>query len=360
MQSYVPFDYSNDPFLSSLYHDVQKAGPLRAITLDITHDCNLKCQGCYFFSEDMNRFKPPSEEEVARFIVSEKKRGTTFISVLGGEPSLMPTRLKKFHDNFQILTFTNGLKKIPYKGFENMSIALSLWGDSELDKKMRGSGRIDVFSKALKNYRNDPRVIWYYTTSPGNHKEIEIVTEKCINNGNYLQFSYYEDRKNLGGDFSDSQGFEKVKSEIDQMIFTYPEKILTTSYVNHIATTGTLFNQTWGYDVCPTISTNCEKNTTRLQNGYPFIKHFRAYYPDLKTIRRCCIGEDHDCSVCYNNWAKITWIVVNKKQHMKNIIDYTKWLTTLYTMYLFAGAISLKKKAHMLKEIHKRVNAYVF
>ena len=147
MQSYMAFDYSNDPFLSSLYNDVQKAGPLRSITLDITHDCNLRCQGCYFFSEDMNQFKTPSEEGFDRFIVSEKKRGTTFISVLGGEPSLMQTRLKKLHDNFQILTFTNGLKKIPYKGFENMSIALSLWGDSELDKKCAAVAGLMCFPK---------------------------------------------------------------------------------------------------------------------------------------------------------------------------------------------------------------------
>ncbi len=350
--------YLQDSFLLSLYNEIREAGPLRSITVDITHACNLRCKGCYFFEEDMNQHSSPKEDfEFDRFIEKEKARGTNFITVLGGEPAIVPGRLKKLYDNFQILTFTNGYKLIPYGGFEDMTIALSLWGDHELDKELRGNGKKDVFSQSLKNYKDDPRVIWYYTTTPGRHYEIEHVTEKCINNGNFLQFSYYEDRSGLGGDLCHESGFENVRIEIDKMIDRYPDRIITTSYVNKVATSNSLFDQKWGYDVCPTISRDSSKNEKRLRNEFPFVKHFNAYYPDLESIRRCCIGEDHDCSVCYNNWARITWIVINKKLHMNTLQDFTNWLTTLYVMYLFSGSINLKENTKKLVAIHKRLSS---
>ena len=91
-------------------------------------------------------------------------------------------RLKKIHDHFWMSMSTNGLRRIPYEGFENMTIGISLWGDHETDKWLRGGGKIDVFAKALANYRDDPRAIWYYTTTPGRAHEIESVVEQCIAN----------------------------------------------------------------------------------------------------------------------------------------------------------------------------------
>ena len=44
-----------DPFLRRLWDSVRAAGPLRSISVDLTHACNLRCTGCYFFEEGMDR-----------------------------------------------------------------------------------------------------------------------------------------------------------------------------------------------------------------------------------------------------------------------------------------------------------------
>lgn len=56
--------YLQDPLLSKLWNAIRAAGPLRSISLDITHVCNLRCAGCYYFEEGMDRHVLPDEEAV--------------------------------------------------------------------------------------------------------------------------------------------------------------------------------------------------------------------------------------------------------------------------------------------------------
>jgi MoaA/NifB/PqqE/SkfB family radical SAM enzyme len=350
--------YLEDPFLRYLWDEVQRAGNLRAISLDLTHICQLRCEGCYFFNEQMDSSKAPRDEAVFdAFIDSEKARGTNYITVLGGEPSLNLGRLKKLHDNFTILPVTNGIRRIPEDGFENMPIAISVWGDHEIDKMLRGGGKIDVFSRALKNYRGDRRAGWYFTVSTGNAHIMEGVVDEIVENGNYVYFSYYEDKVGLGGGFDDRAGFGEVRREIDRLIDIYPDRILTTSYVAKIATTDRLFDMRWGYDVCATVSGNYEKNHARLQNGQPYSPHFRAYMPDLKTLRRCPVGEDTDCSQCHNAYARHSWIMINRDLHLGSTQDFTNWLTSVYMFYLAGHMVDREQGLKLLPQIHERTRA---
>ena len=76
-----------DPFLRRLWDSVRAAGPLRSISVDLTHACNLRCTGCYFFEEGMDRgvTTPP---DIEAFVRREQERGTNFVTIVGGEPSL--------------------------------------------------------------------------------------------------------------------------------------------------------------------------------------------------------------------------------------------------------------------------------
>lgn len=349
-------EYLADPFLAGMHDMVMHAGALKAITVDVTEVCNLRCQGCYFFVENMDDSKSPKDEEIFEaFIREEKQRGTNYITVLGGEPALVLPRVKKLHDNFRVISVTNGTRRIPMEGFETMPIAVSVWGDHATDKELRGRGKIPVFARALRNYKDDPRVTWYFTISAGNAHEVESVVEQCIANNNYIYFNYYEDNDDVGGTYSHSLGFDTVRRQVDRMIDAYPERIISTSYLNKVATTNRLFEQQWGYNVCPTVSANNPKNADRLANGIPFNPHFRAYNPDLQTVRRCCVGEARDCEKCYNAYARHTWIMINKKKHMESKSDFTNWLSSVFTFYLLIRAIDFDAGAAMLPEIHRRL-----
>jgi len=351
-------EYLADPFLRQLDDAWRKVGPLQSISLDLTHVCQLRCDGCYFFDERLDSSKSPRDEAVFdEFISQEKDRGTNYITVVGGEPSLKLDRLKKLHDNFMILPVTNGLRRIPYEGFEKMPIGVSVWGDHDLDTMLRGGGKTDVFSRSLANYRGDHRVAFYYTVTSGNAHMIESVVDEIVENGNLVYFSFYEDKSHRGGALDSTKGYAQVRDEIYRMIDKYPDKIISTAYQVRVATTDTLFDLNWGYDVCPIISGNYEKNFARMRNGQPYSPHFRAYSPDLTTVRRCTVGEDSDCNDCHNAYARHTWILINRDLHLNSKQDFTNWLTAQYMFYAGAGAIDLGEALPNLPEIHRRTRA---
>jgi hypothetical protein len=351
-------EYLADPFLRRLDDACGKAGLLQSISLDLTHVCQLRCDGCYFFDERLDSSKSPRDEAVFdEFIEREKARGTNYITVLGGEPSLKLDRLKKLYDNFMILPVTNGLRRIPHEGFEKMPIGVSVWGDHALDTTLRGGGKTDVFSRALANYRDDKRVAFYYTVTSGNAHMIGPVVDEIVGNGNLVYFSFYEDKQKLGGALDSSKGYALVRDEIYRMIDKYPDKIISTAYAIGVSTTDRLFDLTWSYDVCPIISGNYEKNFARMRNGQPYSPHFRAYSPDLTTVRRCTVGEDSDCNDCHNAYARHTWILINRDRHLDSKQDFTNWLTAKYMFYVGAGAIDLSEGLVNLPEIHERTRA---
>lgn len=351
-------EYLQDPFLKRLSDDLRRAGPLRSISMDITHVCNIRCEGCYFFAEDMDQNKSPKDEAVFdEFIAQEKARGTNYITVLGGEPSLMQDRLKKLYDNFNLVCVTNGIRKIPYEGFENMPLAISVWGDHETDKKLRGNGKREIFKKALENYKNDPRAWWYFTVHAGNAHEIASVVEQCVDNGNYVHFNFFGDVNLSGGDTDHRQGFDRVLTEIDQVIDRFPERIFPSSYVASVVGQGELYDEKWGFDVCTSCSVDHAGNQERLQNGKPFNRHFKAFNPDLKSTRRCCVGEERDCSTCYDVWSHYSWIILNKHKHLGSKQEFTQWLTSKYLFYLINRIVDFEEGVKLLPEIHDRLGS---
>jgi 4Fe-4S single cluster domain len=347
--------YLRDPFLKQMYSEIRGVGPLRSIMLDITHVCNLRCTGCYFFAEGMDETKTPDDErKFDAFVEREKARGTNFITVAGGEPSLVLKRVKKLHDNFRVLCVTNGLRPIPREGFEDMAIALSLWGNSATDKRLRGAGKIDVFERTLANFKDDPRAFFYYTVQSGSAHEVEGVVEQCIANGNRVFFSYYEDLAGLGSIHDHRAGFTDVRRAIHRMIERYPGWILTTSYLSEVISSGRLYDETWGYDVCTNITVDHPGNADRLENGKPLMPHFRAYMPDLETTRRCCVGDARDCGTCKNTWTHMGWVMLNLEKHLGSAEEFTNWLTSVYVFYLVIRAVDHGRGVELLPEIHAR------
>ncbi len=350
--------YLADPFLADLYRAVREAGPIKPISVDLTHICNLRCQGCYFFEEGMDHRQSPAQEaDFDAFIAREKERGTNFVTVVGGEPSLALGRLGKIYRDFWTNVATNGLRRIPREGFETLPIGISVWGDHATDRQLRGGGRRDVFATALSNYRDDPRAFWYYTVAPGHAHEIERVVRSCVDNGNRVLFNFYCDIAGLGGemDARGDGGFAEVRRQIDRMIERYPDRILMTSYLSQVVTTGRLYDQRWGWDVCTSITADNDINRWRIDNGQPYNPHFRAYNADLTSTRRCCTGEDRDCGTCFDVWEHFAWIMIHLRKHLGSAEEFTRWLTSTYLFYWINRIVDFPSGVEKLPEIHRRV-----
>jgi hypothetical protein len=342
-------DYLSEPLLGSMYGMIRSAGSVRPISLDITSKCNLRCAGCYYYAEGMDKVQVSGDDRAFdELIESEKARGTNFVTVVGGEPALVPDRLRKLHDSFKINVATNGLIQIPYEGLEEMPLGIAIWGNRETDSRLRDRGRRDLFSVALKYYRDDPRAFWYYTVAPGCANEIEGVVEECIENGNRVLFNYYSDVSNLGGELDFSRGFEEVHAEVERMIGMYPDKMYTTRYLSEVITSGTLHGESWGYDVCTNLSVDNDVNKARQQNGKPFNRHFRAINADFKTSRRCCTGIDRDCDSCFDTWEHFSWIMINMRAHLGSRQEFGDWLTTVFAFYVVNRLVDFDEGSKLL------------
>ena len=347
--------YLEDPFLLKLWQDIRKVDAIKSISLDITHRCNLRCTGCYYFEEGMDRYESPEEERLFDgFIQKEKDRGTNFVTIVGGEPSLVIDRMRKIYANFKCSVATNGVKRIPKDGLEELPIGVSLWGSQATDSKLRVQGKTDLFSKALKNYHHDERAFWYYTAAPGYADEIPDVVAKCVDNGNAVLFNYYSDVAGLGGKLDYRLGFDEVRKNIDLMIERYPDQILMTQYFNEVVSTGEMADQKWGYDVCTNVSIDNPVNAERLQNGNAYNKHFNAYCADFETTRRCCTGMTRDCASCYDTWEHFSWIMLHSRKHMHSKEAFTNWLTTVYTFYLINRLVDPLEGRKVLRQMHER------
>lgn len=366
MQSYL-----EDPLLSRLHEEAMGAGSFVPITLDLTHVCQLRCDGCYFFEEQLDNSKAPKDEAVfLDFVRKERERGTNFITVIGGEPSLQLERLKVLHDNFRCATVTNGLRKIPVEGFEGMAIAVSVWGDHDIDRELRGAGKIDVFARALKHYKDDPRVTFYFTASNANADGIESAVDEIVANGNLVAFSFYEDWSERGGEFDQTKGYARALEQIYRMIDKHPRQILTTAYAANVASGRKMSGLTWGHDTCPVISSGYspeldewhgtelwrQKNAERLRNGQPYYPNHRAVMPDLKSVRRCSVGETSDCTKCHNAYARYMWVMLNRNRHTETKQDFINWITTAWTFSLGAGALPDESR-ELLPEVHRITQA---
>jgi hypothetical protein len=325
--------YLQDPFTRYLYESVRRAGPLRSVSLDITSQCNLRCAGCYYFGESMDAVTVGDEARLQAWIASEKSRGTNFVTVVGGEPSLVLPRLGMLYDNFRINVATNGLVRIPREGFENLPIGVAVWGNAITDSHLRANGRRNLFAEARANYRNDERAFWYYTVAPGHARQIAGVVEPCIQNGNRLLFNYYCDYSGLGGDYDHRRSFAEVRDEIDRAIERYPGRVLTTPYLNRVITGRTLYDMTWGYDVCTNLSVQHEKNHRRFATGVPYNRHFNAFQADYATTRRCCTGMARSCDTCFDTWEHFSWIMLHMRKHMGSRQEFDNWIGTMYLFY---------------------------
>ncbi len=327
--------YLSDPLLGRMYGMIRQAGAVRPISLDITSKCNLRCAGCYYYAEGMDKVDARKDDEAFDALLeSEKARGTNFVTVVGGEPALVPRRLKKIYDNFKMNVATNGLIRIPSEGLEDMPLGIAIWGDRETDSRLRSDGKRDLFEVALRNYRDDPRAFFYYTVAPGHAHEVESVVEQCVQNGNRILFNYYSDVSSVGGDLDYRWGFNAVRTEVDRMIERYPDRMYSTRYLNKVVTTGRLDGKTWGYDVCTNLTIDNPANAGRRENGEPVNTHFRAINADFRTTRRCCTGIERDCASCFDTWEHFSWIMINMRRHLGSQQEFADWLSTMFAFYV--------------------------
>jgi hypothetical protein len=148
--------------------------------IDVTDNCNLRCKHCYHFQGRQDKQKEELQISIWEKRLNELyKLGVRAVLLVGGEPALRSDVLMLADKLFPfVYVITNGTMRIPEEF--NHRLFVSLDGLPDTNDSIRGN---DVFSKVIKNYSGDRRVIINMTLTEGNYNELKGITRIAEENG---------------------------------------------------------------------------------------------------------------------------------------------------------------------------------
>ncbi len=300
---------------------------IRSSIYDVNNRCNLRCKGCFFFSS--NEDKAADEEtdlgKWEAFIDNEKARGVNLAILIGGEPSLNLDRIDAFYRRMPTFCATNGLIKVPRDRFPDLMVGISLWGDEEDEKKLRGK---DTFAVSSKNYAGDAYTYYLYTITPRQIGKTEQIVRKIRDIGVKVHMQLLSNDEDVDGFSWQPEELVDIRAEMDAMLDRYADTVISSKYYHKIITTGEMLGRRFGWLECPSVT---ESFDTRDPQPKRLI-HFIRWASDLKTTHRCCTSETRDCSTCKDGAAHMSWVMVNKRAHMRSAEDFQNWIE-VYEMF---------------------------
>jgi organic radical activating enzyme len=299
---------------------------IRSSIYDVTNRCNLRCKGCFFFSSGEHHVK--EEEDIRKwenFIDKEKGRGVNLAILIGGEPTLCMDRVEAFYKRLPTYCATNGLVKVSREKFPDMMVGISLWGGSTDEEVLRGR---DTFAISSKNYTGDPYTYYLYTITSRQVGKIEPVIKRIADVGLKVHLQLLSNDEGVDGFSWSEEELRDVRFEMDAMLDEYPQTVISCKYYHEVITAGKMMGRRFGWQECPSVT---ESHDNRKPQPRRLI-HFIRWASDLKTVHRCCTSATRDCSTCKDGAAHMSWVMVNKRDHMNSTKDLQNWIE-IYEMF---------------------------
>ncbi len=300
---------------------------IRSSIYDVTNRCNLRCKGCFFFSsgEDKAAVEEMDVKKWEKFIDREKERGVNLAILIGGEPTLCFDRVEAFYKQLPTFCATNGIIKVPRDRFPDMMVGISLWGDEEAEKLLREK---DTFAISSKNYEGDPYTYYLYTITPKQIGKTERIIKKIKNVGLKVHMQLLSNDEGVDGFYWKPEELKDLRLEMDDMLDKFPDTLISSKYYHEIITTGKMLGKEFGWMECPSVSLPIDKRKPRPKRLIEFIR----WASDLETIHRCCTSETRNCSTCKDGAAHMSWVMVNKRAHIRTPKDLQNWIE-VYEMF---------------------------
>ncbi len=315
-----------DPEWHARYKRIARLN-IRSSIYDVTNKCNLRCKGCFFFSS--GEHKVADEENDIRkwesFIDEEMQRGVNLAILIGGEPTLYLDRVEAFYSRLPTFCATNGLIKVPRERFPDMMVGISLWGDEADEKALRGK---DTFAISSKNYEGDPYTYYLYTITPRQIGKTGGIIRKIRDVGLKVHMQLLSNDEGVDGFSWTPAELEAVREEMDAALDQYPETVVSCKYYHRIICTGEMLGRRFGWQECPSVTKPLDNRDPQPKRLIEFIR----WASDLNTMHRCCTSETRDCSTCKDGAAHMSWVMVNKRAHMRSARDLQNWIE-VYEMF---------------------------
>lgn len=191
--------YSKDEYKK--FANMLKNSPIKSMCLNISHDCNLRCEYCFAAKGDFGTGRELMPLKVAKnaidFLVENSgPRHNLEVDFFGGEP-LMNFEVvkatvkyarsleKKYNKNFRFTITTNGLllsdDKINFINQEMSNVVLSLDGRKEINDKLRvtskGCGTYDIILPKYQKLVNERRDKDYYVRGTFTRNNLDFAND---------------------------------------------------------------------------------------------------------------------------------------------------------------------------------------
>ncbi len=300
---------------------------IRSSIYDVTNRCNLRCTGCFFFSsgEHLVAQEEMDVEAWKAFVDREKERGVNLAILVGGEPTLHMDRVAAFYDRLPTYCATNGLIKVPRDRFPDMMVGISLWGDSATEERLRGK---DVFSRSLENYRGDPYTYFLYTITPQQLGRTEPIVQRIADAGLKVHMQLLSNDEDADGYGWSPDQLAQVREEMDALLLRYPDTVISSRYYHKVLTSGEMMGRRFGWQECPSVTEALDDRDPQPRR----LIRFTRWASDLRSVHRCCTSATRDCSTCKDGAAHMSWIMVNKRAHIRTTQDLQNWIE-VYEMF---------------------------
>lgn len=304
---------------------------VRACEVHLTTTCNIRCTGCWYFEGGFDTALPDTSDlgVINAFVDKLVADGVTQVTLIGGEPTIVPKRIVPFVEKLPYITIsTNGLRGLPMDGFENVGVAVSLFGGGPLDDELRGhrpngSSITGLFESSLKVYRNDPRVTFVYALTETGLPYVEPTVRAIEDNGNQVSFNFYS--AHGSDDPLRMENEEKTLAEALRVKELFPATVVSHPYLIKTLITGrTSWGGEFGYEVCPSISVELPEHQDRVNNGNPVLEGFAVYGADFKTLQFCCTSGN--CSDCRDSQGVYSWLLVSMNRFLDTAEQLEMWL----------------------------------
>ena len=311
------------PALAERYRKVKKYFHLRESAYDVTSLCQLRCEGCYYFSSLNSTTRDEKDPDVwTGFMIHEKERGINYVNLAGAEPSLAQKVLRACYHVIPLGTvFTNGLRAI--EADIGYRIHISVWGDTAGDSEYRryANGELgpDCLSKQLKNYKGDPRALFVYTFNERNVSQVDSVVRAIQDAGHRVTFNVFSAPEQYGAALGPRESLPAIREAMLRCMDRYPTTVVYSRYTAEVHTNKVALRQLFGCPYPRVVPAD------RLRIGLG--ASFRSYRSDLTHSQKedCCVPAT-DCQYCRHYAAGSAIVTHSLDSHVESERLFRGWL----------------------------------
>lgn len=329
-----------DPAVKSRWEQVRRHFFLRESTYDMTHRCNIRCEGCYYFEGEKQHVAELGDPEAWRALMrAERERGITYVVLAGAEPSLVPDLLQVCYQEMPLGAIaTNGIQRISERvGYK---IHLSVWGNDETSWRIRKAKH--MLARQIENYQGDPRAVFVYTFTPHNIAEAVEVAEILARQGCKLTFNMFSAPIGYAGALRHTpDSLTQTRQAMCELLARYPQNVLFSTY-NAVAHTHRLgLHDLFG----------CAYPRRNPSTDLGLGRSFRQYRTDLNWDREaaCCVP-DTDCADCRHYAAGSAVVPARLFRHAVDPDTFNSWLDYVDT-YLAVWVMGYEKGPNLCNTV---------